>query len=310
MGDIVKGVAAVAGAAGNLFGSKKKSSASSTSNEAYQDFQRRLGAEYEEDVIARELAGQGLIDSSEVSARQTAATERDAALINNLFRDALIRFSTGSLQPTPEQVAQSTAFVDETFTKPAEVQFGRFLDQAQTAQQERAAALGRQATDASYQREFAAQSSQVAQDLANQRAGLIAQRADQLAFERPQQQLSGLLQGSQFFNNSLNQAMANRLNLLNAATQQQQLGLNRQIQSGGYTMNQKGSGQAITPNDNVGIGTQLTGIGQAVGNLYETVRASQGSAFDSAPTAGSTPSLGNYSNFGPAFKPSIGFKFS
>lgn len=213
-----------------------------------QSSERRIGNRtQQEERIAKLGEAQSVKANREIGKAQDYAAH-NAKQIDTLFRDALVKFSTGSLQPTPEQYAQATDFVDQTFTKGAETQYGRFLDQARTLQSERAAAMGRQSGDTAYEREFAQQANLAAQDLANQRGGLIAQRADELAYARPAQQLSALNAGAQYFNTPLQQAISNRLNLLNATTAQQGLGLQRQMAKSNTTT----KGDYITPDASMG----------------------------------------------------------
>lgn len=215
----------------------------------------------------------------------------NAAQVNNLFRDALIKFSTGNLQPTADQIQQSTQFVDQTFTAPASQQFGKFVNQAAETQANRAAASGRSSQDTAYQREFAATTSDAANSLAAQRGNLIAQQAQNLAVNQPMQQLNSLLQGAQYFNTPLQQSIANRLNLLNASTSQQNTDLQRQYYSGGYSQNQNGTSNSETQKqaslgDTIG---SLAGSAGKVGGLISPL-------FSPVPTlgAGYSPTTGNY----------------
>lgn len=223
-----------------------------TTSETDQEVKRTLG-----DLTSNQRQGDVLIkkelpDFTKDIGKLFDRTGKDAQKIDNAFRDLLISFSTGTLQPTKQQIKQATSFVDQTFTAPAQQQYGLFLDRAAETQANRAAAMGRSSQDPAYQREFAAEAGRVAQDLANQRGSLIAQRADELAYARPSQQLAALSSGSQYFNQAANQAINNRLQLMNAATQQQQLGLARQSALGGTTVKTKGFGSNIAPDASIG----------------------------------------------------------
>jgi hypothetical protein len=227
--------------------------------------------------------------------QQYGQASQDYAQTAAQFRDALTRFATGSLEPTPEQLAQSTAFVDQTFTAPAEQQFGKFLDQAQEKTANRAAALGRTSLDSAINQQFVGQASEVAQQLANQRGSLIAQRADELAYARPQQQLNALGQGAQFFNQPLQNAINNRLSLLNAGTAQQQLGLERQLQTGSTMTSQGGTstGTASKTEPGASLGTRLSGLGSQLSDLYKA--GGFGSTDNNNLNVSSAnPSLGNF----------------
>lgn len=184
------------------------------------------------------------------------------------FRDALIKFSTGSLQPTPEQYAQSTDFVDKTFTQPAQTQYTKFLSQAQEATSNRAATLGRTSLDTAINNQFLGAANEAAKGIADQRASLIAQRADELSYNRPAQQLTALGQGAQFFNQPLQSAINNRLQMLNAATQQQQFAFNSRLAQGTTTNTNKSSGSTTLPEAT--LGNRVAAYGQAADNGFKT----------------------------------------
>lgn len=181
--------------------------------------------------------------------------------IDALFKQALTKYAAGSGNPTPDQLQQATSYVDQTFTAPAQTQYNRFLDQAQSQIANRAAQLGRSSTDVGYQREFASQAGNAAEDLANQRGSLIGQRADYLTNQLPQNQLSALYQGSSYFNQPVNQAFNNRLSLLNAATGQQNLGLSSQVARGTQTNTSDQAGSQILPD--AALSTKLYNAGSA-----------------------------------------------
>lgn len=250
-----------------------------------QDYQRFLGKETPEEARSKIVADDELGDLSSILDRKYTDVAGRSTEVDNLFKDALVKFSTGTLQPTPEQYAQATSFVDETFTKGAEQQYGRFLDQARNLQSQRAAQMGRQSTDTAYEREFAGEASRVAQDLTNQRGNLIAQRADELSYNRPAQQLTALGQGSQYFNQPMQQAITNRLNLLNNATSQQGLALQRQQATGGISQSGTNSGSLIKPD--ASLGSKLEAFGSAAAEYGPKLYQLFGnSTSQSAPMAG------------------------
>lgn len=266
MGGLVSSVGGLVGAGANLLGGSKggttnKSGSSNTDQTGTRTIGDEGAAAKAAQGFATEQFGQGGFGD-----QLTAQYGKDAqatAQLNDMFRNALLSFSTGTLNPTPQQLQQATQFVDETFTKPAETQYGRFVAQAADQSSMRAAASGRSSLDPAYQREFAAQTGQAAQDLSNQRGSLIAQQAQNLAVQQPQMQLNALLQGSQYFNNSLQQAANNRLNLLNAATNQQNTGLTRGQATGGYSMNTTGQTQDSETKPGAGMGSLLGGFIEA-----------------------------------------------
>ncbi len=257
----VTGAGAIAGAASNLFGGGKGGGTSESENKNIsQTNQNTLGAESGATEAARNIGKDQLQALSNNVSDLVNKSGRDSGEIDNMFKQLLTNFSTGTSQPTPQQLQQATQYVDQTFTVPAQQQYGKFLDQAATLQDERAAARGRVSSDTAYQREFAGQANQAAQDLTNQRGSLIAQRTDYLSNQLPQQQLAAALQGSQYFNNTMNSALSNRLNLLNASTQQQQLGLQRQIASGGSNLTQNTLGGKNNSGAQTSFGTGLTSL--------------------------------------------------
>jgi hypothetical protein len=185
----------------------------------------------------------------------------DSDQINQLFKQALTKFATGTGQPSPDQLQQATQYVDQTFTNPAQTQYNRFLDQAQNKISGRAAQLGRTSSDAGYTREFASQAGAAAENLSNQRGSLIGQRADYLANQLPQNQLSSLYSGAQYFNAPVNQAIGNRLALLNSATGVQSLGLARQQAGGQQYSNSNQAGSQILPD--ASLSTKFYNAGNA-----------------------------------------------
>lgn len=246
----------------SLFGVGDRASSRRTTNtsETNQDYTKTLG----ENTAAGKTAGAvstdqlaGLSDQLNNFFNNASKNSQDA---DQLFKGLLTQFATGSGNPSPDQMKAATDYVDQTFSAPAQTQYNRFLDQAQNQIASRAAQMGRSSNDVGYQREFAGQASNAAQDLSNQRGSLIAQRASDLQ----NQQLSTALTGAQYFNTPLNQAFSNRLSLLNSATGAGNLGLNSQIASGGYKMNTTGSGLNEGPKPD--LATKMGAFGTELDN--------------------------------------------
>lgn len=269
-----------------------------SSNSITQDIQKTLGGPTSNQLQANQVSSNQLGGLQDILSNQTGFAQGQSNQVNDLFRNLLTNFATGTGQPTPQQLQEATDYVHQTFTIPAQTQYNQFLNQAQTAESDRASALGRNSTDSAYQREFAGQASQAAQNLADQQGSLIAQRADYLSNQLPTQQLSSLLQGAQYFNTPLQQAMSNRLNLLNASTQQQNLGLQNQIASGGAMSTSTGQNSAyVQPS----LGQQIAGGAQGIGSIGQGL----GSLF----AAGSTGGSGSLGGLSLAQRPTAGSGF-
>lgn len=151
-------------------------------------------------------------------------------VINSLFKDLLTSFITSDFgaNPTPEDIAAATQFVDATYTQPAQAQFQQFAQDFQGAQQSNAAARGRQPEDIGFQAELFKTLATEQGNIANTRGSLIQQQAlgqRQQGIQNQTAQLGAVQSGAGFFNNAANQLMQNRLGLLNAGTIQQQQGL-------------------------------------------------------------------------------------
>lgn len=254
-------VGGIVGGVVDMFKGDGESRTTNTGSQAETTQETKLGAKSGAQTAAEGVAERGFGDLEAALSNYFGKAQGDSEQINQLFKSALTKFATGTGQPSPEQLAAATSFVDDTYTNAASTQYNRFLDEAQNRIAGRSAQLGRSSTDVGYQREFASQAGAAAQDIANQRGSLIAQRVDQL----PQQQLSALATGSQFFNSPLNNAIQNRLSLLNLATVAQNAGVNQQLATGKTIATSKGSGQTIAPP--ASWGTRIAGIGSSLDRL-------------------------------------------
>lgn len=246
--------AALSGIAGGVadvfgWGSGEENRTTRTNQESSQT--GKLAPETADDIAARQTSTRTMQDLDGYLQQIFGNASKNSQDIDKLFKDALTRYATGSSAPTPEELQNATDFIDQTFTKGAQTQYTRFLDEAQNRITDRAASLGRSSTDLGYQREFASEAGRAAQDLSDQRGSMIAQRAD------PYAKLGGLMQGAQYFNTPLQQAIGNRLALGNYATGLQQMGLGRRQYEG--TLTSKGTGSTILPE--ASLGTRLTNLG-------------------------------------------------
>lgn len=187
--------------------------------------------------------------------------------IQNLFKSRVTEYLSkkqdGSIDP--QALASARAFVDETFTRPAE-------EQLQMAQSDYASQLGAQQAalgrtggmDSTFQANLFG-------SLANQRAKLGAARGEAIAnltqdmqFNQPLRQIGAGLQGLQgvssiqsqnafpttFLNELNQQAFNNRMALLNNLSN---------VRSGNQTVTQSGP--------NMGLAGNLAAIGQGVGSI-------------------------------------------
>lgn len=240
MGAVVGAVKKGVGAVGNILGAGGKQTASESQTGSSQTtFDPISGREKQaQDAVFDLLGRQGTILN-----REQGAAGSDAMKVNQLFRNLLVNTMQSNGFASPEQIAQATAFVDETFTKPAQMQLERFGDSFTQQQAARAAALGRQPDDLGFQRELASELAQREADIAAQRGGLVQQRADELAFQRPAQQAQLGLSGAQFFNQNAQRLFQNQVNLANMFTQQQ--GLGQQMRQAGGRTQQTGNVQQI-----------------------------------------------------------------
>jgi hypothetical protein len=278
------------------------SSTSSKKSSQTQEQTNTIGAETPTDALLREgyLKEAGGLSKDLSGSYSSAAANSNQ--INDLFRNALVSFVSGGGRPTPENIADATSFVDQTFTAPAQKQFQDYVDTLSTNTSARAAALGRNSLDSSINNQFVSAGTNAAKDLANERGSRIASRADELSYARPMEGLQSLLQASNYFNTPLQQAIANRLNLLNSTTAQQGLGLNARIRQGTTKVVQNGSEDATSntagrTTEPVSFGTNLTNAGNALGQGISSLADLR------APTPQLTPnSSGNYQLGTPNYK--------
>lgn len=270
MGSVAKAVGGAVGkvakVGSNLLGAGGKEKASETTTGTTQTvFDPISGREKQAQDLLFNLLGQ---QEAAVGGQQRVA-DKQAEQINNLFRNLLVNTMQSNGFASPEQIAQATQYVDETFTKPAQMQLERFGQSFQESQSARAAALGRQPDDLGYQRELFSELAMRQADIAAQRGAMVQQRADELAFQRPMQQAQLGMQGAQFFNQNAQRLFGNRVNLANIATQQQQLG-QQQRMAGGRTT-QTGNVQQIK-------GSQAA-PGEIVNTIYNTGSSLLGNLF-------------------------------
>lgn len=271
---IIGGIGAAAAVGGTVAGAFEDGSSQSTT----RPIKPRTAEE-------KALAEKQLKFIEEIQAAQGITPD-----ISNQFKDMLSRYlATGSSigQPSPEAMSQATDYVDRTYTSFAQEQLRRQQSDLEVQAGNQATVLGRQVTDSDFQKNLAKSLQQGNLDIAQKRAGLI----DEVAYQRPQQQLS--------FLSDLNQrAMQNRVALLNLAAQtglsQQQLGLNERLGAAGQ----------VVQNSPAGIGASISGIGGGLSDLGKAVGGfnfgGQGSGTFGAnqSTAGTTtnygPNLGNF----------------
>ena len=224
-----------------------------------------------DDLTQRERDRLAFLDQqSQTGARQAGAGVQERleqqSSLNQAFRDTLLQLATGSASPTPEQLSEATEFVDATFTAPAQLALDREIEDFAGRQQTQAAALGRQASDLGFQEELFGNIVRGQQDIQAQRAGLVQQRADELAFNRPLQQAQALGQGSRFFTDQVNTLGRNQANLLNIATNQQQLGQRERELRGETVQEFKGSGKATAAPSILGA---ASGVVDLIGSIGE-----------------------------------------
>jgi len=157
--------------------------------------------------------------------QSTLDQQADGAVdITALFKDHLTQFLTSNQEatPTPEQIAQATSFVDETFSKPAELALDQYTTQFNDAAAAKAAALGRNPNaDLATQQAIAGETMRNRMQFQAERGSRIAQQAQQFndaGFNRGLAGLQAGQAGSGFLNSLAQQAYNNRLGLLNAQT--------------------------------------------------------------------------------------------
>lgn len=267
MSGVVKGITGTVGSVispvTNLLGTSKGTSSGTSSTTQQRDLAPLTQEELarQRNIDAAISQGLGQVDSA---AAENLAGQSE---LNKAFRDILLKLSTGSLSPSQEQINEASTFVDEVFTKPANIALERSIQDFQGAQQGQAAALGRQPDDIGFQEELLGNIVRGQQDIQSQRAGLIQQRADELSFNRPTQLAGALGQGAQFFNQSATNLLNNRINLLNAGTAQQQLGQRERELKAGVTQTGNTTGKSTQTGSILDTVSQLGNIGSSIAQL-------------------------------------------
>ncbi len=212
--------------------------------------------------------------------------------LTDLFKSQLTQFLTknASGAVTPEQVQQASAFIDQTFTNPAQNVLNQNLADYQAQAQGRAAALGRSPTA-----DIATQQA-IAGEGMRQNLGLQAERGSRIQTETNDQFKRGLMgldagmQGSNFLNNLGQQAFTNRISLMKGLSGiQDRLQRDRGIQ--GYTtspglMGNLSSGMS-------GVNSLVSG-GQKLGGMLGGLGSS---AAPSSPNTFNNFGVGNTGNF-------------
>jgi hypothetical protein len=166
--------------------------------------------------------------------------------VQDLFRQHLTDFIAADHgpNPTPEQLAQATSFVDQTFTKPMQNQIDQYNSRFQDSQNAQAAALGRApGSDQATQQAVYTSGLQNLYNLQAQRGSQIQQQAlglNQQNFANQNQALQTGAAGSNYLNNLVQQALSNRVGLLNGLTGINQFNQtdrlsNRTLSGGGTT---------------------------------------------------------------------------
>lgn len=290
-----------------------------------------------EELIKAEYGQQGA-PSADVS-----FDPKDQA-IQDLFREQLMTFMTGSKtsKPTPEQMAEATAFVDQTFTAPMQEVMRNQSADYESAAQAKAQALGRNAN-----LDIATQQAIYGENMRNQNA-ITAERGSRIAqegvrrnegdFNRGLQGLQAGMNGTQlgfqnqqakmqrsgFLNDLAQRAFNNRMGLLNARSS-----LNDYMQRdrhGNITKGGGGTTSGLLTNIN-SIQNAFSDVAIGGSNVRDTATKMYGSggttyAANQSPNAGGSgmyqqPTLGNF-NFGgsgggaagggaPSTPPSFGF---
>lgn len=258
VGKVAKGVLGGIGAGG------KNTQNQTTSGTTQTIFDPISGAEER----ARREAFDIFDDQRKIANRQQKLDFNNYADVTDSFRDLLIGTLQNNGFASPEQIAQATDYVDQTFTAPAQQQLQQFATNFMNQQSAQAAALGRQPDDLGFRQDAFSTLAREEANLAAQRGSLIQQRADELAFQRPMQQAQLGLAGSQFFNDAASRAFNNQINLLNAATTQQQLG--QQVRLAGGKTIQTGNVQQVGQQNASPFQAGL-GLIQGAGNVLDMV---------------------------------------
>jgi hypothetical protein len=144
---------------------------------------------------------------------QDAQSMEFTRMFQDLLTKSIASDMAGGGNFTPEQLAGATKFVDETFTKSAQVQLDQVSRDFEQQQRARAAALGRDPNmDMQTQAAIGTRLADLNAQLGAERGAQIAGRLDQL----PQRALGSAALGSAFFNDLSQRAYNNRLGLINA----------------------------------------------------------------------------------------------
>lgn len=231
----------------------------SQTGEYTQGTTRTVGAETDLDRLLSQFSTSNIQGLNADNTTQQNNSSQMVSQLNDLFRNTLVKFAASDFgsKPTPDQIAEATSYVDQTFTVPAQRVFDQQISKFEQGQAQKAAALGRTSLDSAYQNDTRNAVANTAADLGAQRGVQIAQKTNDIAYTQPMQNLNSLGQSSNFFNTQLQNAINNRVGLLNLATGQQSLGQNIRLNTGTST----------TGGTNTSLGTSL---GSATANTTGT----------------------------------------
>lgn len=173
------------------------------------------------------------------------------------FKTLLTHYLANNGNATPEQLAQATNFVDQTFTNPTQTAINQYNSVYNDQANAKAAMLGRNPNgDVATQQAIYSQGQLNQQNLMNQRAAMIQQQAQ----SNTQNALNSGMQGSTFLNNLTQQAFNNRLNALNGMSN-----------LGSYYLNSRvHNTTSYGPSTSSGLMTNMTAIGGGLNNLTNT----------------------------------------
>jgi hypothetical protein len=180
-----------------------------------QDAYTKLG----ENMSAEEKAR---LDDIEKQLNEMLAQPNANADLEQMFKQHLTDFVSKDFgpNPTPEQLQQATSLIDDTFTNPAQAQLNAQRGDIESQNQALAASMGRNGNlDASTR-------AAIASEQMKQQLGLNAERGSRIGnlaldynnrdYARQGEKLNTLGSGTGFLNQLTQQAMANKLSLLNA----------------------------------------------------------------------------------------------
>jgi hypothetical protein len=208
-----------------------------------------------------------LKDLFNTQTQEGSGYQTDTNNIEQLFRDHLTQFLTNNGNPSPEQTAAATNFVDKTFTAPTQNALDQYMGNFESEQNAKAASLGRNPnSDVATNQAIFGEGYRQTKNLQNERASRIASRAD----DQGLQTLNAGLTGSNFLNSLTQQSFSNRLGLLNARS-----GIADYYQKNRGVLNQQGSGSAgllptlgsLGPNTNGAI-SGVTSAVKGIGGLF------------------------------------------